>query len=110
MPFVQIYAVRFRNGNLHPHVNPKGWPDMVYSPSTASNQAQRIPHPQGLTLKITRGLAVDAPSAMNSIYVVPPAGNVRLDTRLFIRITFDLPRAEGLPLGDHGPLPDEFGS
>ena len=97
MPFVKTYAVNFaNNNNLDPHVNLKGWPAMLLSTPTPNDLADRSLDDGGLNLKITRGLAVPAQSAaQNSVYVVPPDG-LSLDTRLFMRITFDRPQAEGL--------------
>lgn len=104
MPFKESYAVNLGNGNRHPYLNPNGWPDLELSPPTPDDLAERFPDSSGLGLGITRGLSA-APNtlAMNAVYVVPPGG-ISLDTRVLLRATFDLPRAEGLPVGDHGPL------
>lgn len=108
MPFVETYSVNFGNGNVHPHVDLHGWSDMALFPPTPDDTAQRIPDPSGYIFRITRKLTARADeSARNIAYVVPPAAGVPLDARLFMRVTFDLPRAEGFSLADHGPLGDE---
>src|SRR6266567_1045946 len=53
MPFVETYSVKFWNGNLHPHVNPRGWPDMTLSVPTSNDQAKTFPDGSGLNLEIT---------------------------------------------------------
>jgi hypothetical protein len=107
MPFVETYSVDFRNGNVHPHLNLNGWSDMQLFPPTPDEFADRFPDPSGYIFTITRNLTVPAEvPARNNAYVVP--GGLSLDLRLFMRVTFDLPRAEGFSLFDHGPLEGEF--
>ena len=106
MPFVETYSVTFSNGNLIAHVNTRNWPDMVLSAPTPNDQAERFPDASGLNLKMTRDRNVPATaSSLNSVYVVPPAGSVPLDTRLLMLVTFDLPNAEGL-----SPLTEDVGA
>jgi hypothetical protein len=79
---------------------------MRLSMPTASDLAETFAEPWGLNLRITRKLTVPSGSpAMNSVYVIPPGG-LSLDTRLFMSVTFDLPRAGGFPL-EHGPFAEE---
>jgi hypothetical protein len=123
MPFKEIYAVSFENGNLHPHLNVNDWDDMQRSPATPDNQAEWLPHWAGTTFRITRGpvVADDTPDAKNSVFVVPPAGSLSIESRVLLRATFDSPLAEGFDTNgnlhpipsfgsgpDHGPLGGEF--
>src|SRR3954465_11732106 len=107
MPFQETYAVDFFNGNLKPHVNVLGWPDMRLSTWTSSDRAERIPEPMGLTLAITRDLTVSVP-AKNSIYVDLTTANVTLDTRLVMRVTFDSPSVELLPESGADDIPEPW--
>jgi hypothetical protein len=63
--------------------------------------------PSGLTLTVTRDAGA-ATTLLSSVYIVPPqfkdpitgeptGGVLGLNTRLLMRLTFDLPRAEALP-------------
>lgn len=107
MPFVETYAVNFSNGNIHPHLDLNGWSDMQLFPPTPDEFADRFPDSSGYTFTITRNLTVPADvPARNNAYLVPVG--LPLDARLFMRVTFDLPRAEGFFLFEHGPLGDEF--
>jgi len=95
MPFKPTYFVKFAHGNLTPNLKPKGWPGMTLSAPTQSD-------PYGLRFKITR-LPSDPPQRQ-SVYVVPPY-DLPIETRLLLRVTFDLPYAEGF--SDHGPFSGE---
>jgi hypothetical protein len=53
MPFVETYSVDFSNGNLHPSLNQRGWPDMVFR-QTAEGHSERIADASGITLQMTR--------------------------------------------------------
>lgn len=104
MPFIETYSVRFANGNLHPHVNLRGWPDMLVSAPTPDDQAQSFVDAWGRVLRITRIATAEGP-ARNNLYLVPPGG-LTLDHRFFLRVTFDLPLAEGFsPAGELEPIP-----
>lgn len=102
MPFNRnLYAVNFANGNLKPHVNPNGWPDMkeivptdpLVEPQHAVGESE--PDAEGLNLSIRRRPSFAGTMAY-SIFVAPPDG-LTLDRRLLTRVTFDLPRAEQVP-------------
>jgi hypothetical protein len=94
MPFVETYSVDFSNGNLHPSVNVLGWPDMVWSQlrATLDDIPELIPDASGITLRMSRSAPTNGSLAANSVYVVPA---VPVQMRLFMRVTFDLPRAHG---------------
>jgi hypothetical protein len=122
MPFKEIYAVSFEYHNLHPNLNLYNWPDMQEI-ATPANQAQSQADWAGTTFLITRGPVIDPvpPTAMSSVFVIPPADSLPIESRLLLRATFDKPMAEffdadgnlhpvpSLGTGpDHGPLGGEF--
>ncbi|HSE40821.1 MAG TPA: hypothetical protein VLH08_08650, partial [Acidobacteriota bacterium] len=123
MPFKEIYAVNFANGNLDPFSNLNNWPSMELSMATPANQAKWIPDWAGIMFQITRGPNTDndTPPAISSVFVVPPVGSLSIESRILLRATFDKPLAEGFdpdnnlhPIPsfgtgpDHGPLGGEF--
>jgi hypothetical protein len=110
MPPLLTYAVNFNNGNLHPHVNLNGWPDMQFSPELAG-VAEHSVDPYGLTMTFTRTASPPAGAPTESaVYLPPPRFSVPphsypLDTRLFMSVKFDLPKAELIPGADTLPQP-----
>jgi hypothetical protein len=94
MPFVETYSVDFSNGNLHPSVNPLGWPDMVFSQSGLPDDlSEHIGDQFGITLRMTREHG--GSPAGNLVQVIPTVNLLPVHMRLFMRVTFDLPRAHG---------------
>lgn len=110
-PFVEAYSVDFANGNRHPHVNLNGWPDMDFSPVTDADHAQRVSDPEGIVLALTRDWLARK-TALNSVYVKLPASgkqSVLLESRLLMRVTFDVPQAKGLQSPPaHGSTPEPW--
>lgn len=98
-PPIEAYAVNFAGGNLHPHVNPYGWPAVRISQQTYG-AAIASPDSKGYRLYCT---ADGISERTLSLYLVlpqprpdvfgPPA--LPADVRAFIRVTFDLPHASG---------------
>jgi hypothetical protein len=108
MPPIETYAVDFANGNLIPHIDSPGWGNMQLSTPSENDLAQSWPDSKGMNLRLTRGLLVPAgESAANSIFVVPPPGSQSLESRLFMRVTFDLPRAHGISTDPQAPFAEE---
>ena len=100
MPFDrELYAVNFNNGNLTPHVNPNGWPAMVLFPAE-NNQTAEISN-DNLGLRLLIKPTTDTGASID-VMVFPPGG-VEINSRHLLRVTFDLPWAEGFPLGTGGP-------
>jgi hypothetical protein len=118
MPFTKIYDVNFSNGNLHPHLNLKNWPNMKLT--STSN-----PAPEGLVLEVIRGPVTDEningdhpalntidtvetpgiiSNARSDIFIQFPKRGLPIDSRLSMSVTFDLPQAEGF-LPDGGLVP-----
>ena len=97
-PPIEAYAVNFAAGNLHPHVNPYGWPDVRLSQqipgtTTASSDSK------GYRLTCT----ANGSELANSLYLVLPQSSPSVlgpptlpaDARVFLRVVFDLPHATG---------------
>ena len=97
-PPIKAYAVNFAAGNLHPHVNPYGWPDIQISQQIAAATVAS-PDSNGYRLYCR----TDGAERNLSLYLVlpqprpdvlgPPA--LPAEVRAFIRVSFDLPHANG---------------
>jgi len=107
MPFGELYAVNFANGNRHPHVDLNGWGDLLVAPPVRALLANSFGVSEGLVLELARGEAAGTDSAQTALYLAP-AGGIALDSRLLMRVTFDRPRAEGFPLDSHGEFAEEI--
>ena len=53
-PPIEAYAVNFAGGNLHPHVNPYGWPDVQISQQVAG-ATEALPDSNGYRLSCLTG-------------------------------------------------------
>lgn len=95
MPFSEVYAVNFANGNFLPHVNLMSWPAMQRFPAADTQDVQQVADPDGLVLKISRTNPASA-AVLNSVLVAPPGG-LTPGVRIMTRVTFDLPFAAGIP-------------
>jgi len=97
-PPIEAYAVNFAAGNLHPHVNPYGWPDVRLTQQTPGVTAASADS-KGFRLSCT----ATGGELANSLYLVLPQSSPSVlgppalpaDVRAFIRIVFDLPHAAG---------------
>lgn len=97
-PPIEAYAVNFAGGNLHPHFNPYGWPDIRLSQQIAGATAAS-PDSKGFRLSCT----ATGGELFNSLYLVPPQSSPSVlgppplpaEVRAFLRVTFDLPHARG---------------
>jgi hypothetical protein len=94
-PPIEAYAVNFANGNLQPHVNPYGWPNMQLT-EQVENVTWALMDSGGWSLNCS---ASGAPLG-NSLYLVLPepghtVGPPTLpgEVRAFLRVSFDLPHA-----------------
>lgn len=93
MPPLEVYRVDFSNGTLAPVYDANGWGAMRYG-GTSTGNLQRNFVTGGLYLSAERPLDAQDQGVANSIYVVPPMpGMVPLESRLLMRVEFDLPDA-----------------
>jgi len=106
MPPTEVYAIDFANNEtLKPEVDVNGWGNMVFGGST-QNTDSTISEPaigygtersDGLILVGFRPRQTDPtkpiPFVSNSVYVTPAPGMVPLNSRLRMRVEFDLPKA-----------------
>jgi hypothetical protein len=94
MAFVKVYAVDFANFNLQPHVNTKGWRNLIHWPSSPGDQSDS----HGLTARVTRDGSSPGVGAMNNFYIpFSEHDALSLNSRILLRVDFDLPRGERLP-------------
>lgn len=98
MPSKPVYEIDFRQGNLLPSLDARGWGDMRIGRSGPGVGASAA-DPQGLTLS----LSFDGEPAAIGVYAVLPEGNLPLASRLTTVVEFDRP--EGLPSGSDRPEP-----
>jgi hypothetical protein len=98
MPSKPIYKVDFRQGNLSPSLDARGWGDMRIGRSAPADGASAA-DPQGLKLS----LSFDGDPAAIGVYAVLPEANLMLAGRLTTAVEFDGP--EGLPSGSDRPEP-----
>jgi hypothetical protein len=110
MPFIETYSVNFGNGNLLPSFDPHFWGAMTTSHPLSPED---LLDPLGLTLTVTRDAGA-ATTLLSSVYIVPPqfkdpitgeptGGVLGLNTRLLMRLTFDLPQVAVVPFVDPEP-------
>jgi hypothetical protein len=97
-PPIEAYAVNFANGNLQPHFNPYGWPDVRLSAQTPGvTAASADSKGYRLSCMATGG------ELANSLYLVLPQPSPAVlgtptlpaDVRAYLRVVFDLPHAVG---------------
>jgi hypothetical protein len=98
MPSKPIYKVDFRQGNLSPTLDARGWGDMRIGRSAPGDGAYAA-DPQGLKLS----LSFNGDPAAIGVYAVLPEANLLLAGRLTTAVEFDRP--EGLPSGSDRPEP-----
>lgn len=91
MPFQKIYALDFRSSRTFPVTNLYQWPEPRFSP--VSEIVKHQFDYDGLRLDIYRP-ANTTDEIRNSVYVVPPGG-IPLESRLYIKVTFNHPNASG---------------
>jgi hypothetical protein len=89
MPAIETYAVRFANGNLTPHLNLNGWPEMTNATEARAGSSSDA---AGRILTCTR--KAEEKRVENRVELRPPTGAISLANRLFLRATFDLPGAQ----------------
>lgn len=95
MPPVLAYSVDFSHGNLTPSVDTKGWGDMKQGNSGAGDKPENFSDSKGITLSVFRAPGTpNGHDASNSIYVVPPAGSLNVQSRLLLHAEFDSPWAQ----------------
>jgi hypothetical protein len=82
MPFVQVYAVDFSQGNLVPSVDTNGWGVMRQGNSGPNNQLESSSDPKGLNLSVS---AEGSPAA-NGVHLVLGQGVLPLKTRLLMHV------------------------
>jgi hypothetical protein len=95
-PPIEAYAVNFAGGNLQPHVNPYGWPNVQLSQqiagvtmaSTDSGGYRLTCRSDGSERRIGLYLVLPQPSP---VVLGPPA--LPAEVRALISVTFDLPHA-----------------
>lgn len=93
MPPVLAYSVDFSHGNLTPSVDVKGWGAMQQGNTGPGDKPENFSDSKGITLSLFRSGA-SPNEASNSIYVVPPAGSLNVQSRLLLHAEFDSPWAQ----------------
>ena len=104
MPFEEIYAVHFGEGNLHPHINKHNWEDMQFkesmptTPTTPDNHVEWMANEFGGTLRLLRPEdTAPGVDARGSVFV--PTPGLTLANRIRLQLRFSSPQAEGFKNG-----------
>jgi hypothetical protein len=115
MPPIEVYSVDFRNANLSPVPN-HPWGNMKQGTTNPADHPESFGDSHGLNLSVYRSATTVGPST-NTVYVLPGAGVLPVESRLRMRLEFDLPWAQATyaPLTPpnhhpHGPNTTQAGS
>src|SRR4051812_41612060 len=100
MPPVEIYAIRFANYNVLPHVDVRNWGQMQMGLSPVAQNAGTRSDYAGLNMSIERPATAGTKDvASYSMYLLIRERRLPIGSRFIQRVEFDLPQARGFPSG-----------
>lgn len=103
MPASRVYFVDFAGGNLSPSTDVFSWGPMIHGGSaygTLADSGQG--DPEGFLLSAFRPGDMSGEGVSNSVYVIPKADKLAVESRFLMGLHFDLPSSEMI-WGDRVP-------